>query len=602
MRPGIAVIDFGGQYAHLIANRVRRLQVYSEIFPPTADIKDMEGARGIILSGGPASVYDEKQPDFNPDLILGYEGPMLGLCYGHQLMCQTLGGEVAPGDVREYGSARLHIEPAEAGILSGLAAVEEVWMSHGDSVEELPDGFRIMARTDDCPTAAVGDPKRHIYGFQFHPEVAHTPNGMKMLENFVSLCDVPYDWTMASYKDYSLDAIRTQAGDRNVFLLVSGGVDSCVAYVLFNMALGADRVMGLHIDNGFMRKDETRLVEAFLREAGFDNLVVEDASEAFLLTVEGLAEPEAKRNAIGRTFLDVKDSVLARLNLDPDHWMLGQGTLYPDTIESGGTSNAATIKTHHNRIDLVEALIAEGRVIEPLAELYKDEVRDLGTEVGLPDSIVWRHPFPGPGLAVRCLCTSGEEDECDLSPHEVEEATRMASEVGLSLRVLPVRSVGVQGDFRTYAHPALVWGKTDWNQLSDLSTRITNRVRGINRIVTLLTPETPPDFHPKRSFLTRNRLDLLREADAIAMHTLLDAGILGDVSQMPTVLLPLTTDGQSEAVVIRPVVTPDFMTARFAELPMDLLTTMAERIAGLEGIEAVFYDVTHKPPGTVEWE
>jgi GMP synthase (glutamine-hydrolysing) len=374
-----------------------------------------------------------------------------------------------------------------------------------------------------------------------------------------------------------------------------------VAFVLFNQALGEDRVLGLHIDNGFMRKAETATVEVFLNEEGFHNLQVEDASDDFLLSVEGLVEPEMKREAIGKTFLDVKDKVLARLNLDPDQWLLGQGTLYPDTIESGGTEHAALIKTHHNRIDLIEELIAQGKVVEPLAQLYKDEVRDLGTELGLPDHLVWRHPFPGPGLAVRCLCSDGEAEAEDLAGAE-EKAAKMASELGLQLRILPVKSVGVQGDYRTYAHPAVVWGEATWEVLEELSTRITNSIREINRVLYLITPTALPELRLKRAFLTRARLDLLREADAIAMKALLDANLMAEVSQMPTVLLPLSTDGQNESVVLRPITTPDFMTARFSELPFELVAQMGRDIQALNGVNSVFYDVTHKPPGTVEWE
>ena len=599
MQSGIAVIDFGGQYAHLIANRVRRLNVYSEISPPNVDPAELAGACGMIFSGGPSSVYDPEQPEFNSDL-LNTDLPILGLCYGHQLLCLHLGGEVVAGKVREYGSAALHIEP-DTDLFEGLSDSEEVWMSHGDVVAQLPQGFVVLGATEDCPSAAVGDPDRRIYGLQFHPEVAHTPRGLEILDNFLTICEAPRSWTMANYAEVAMAAIREQVGDLNVFLLVSGGVDSSVAFVLFNKALGADRVQGLHIDNGFMRKDETAAVEAFLKHEGFHNLIVEDASNDFLLSVEGIAEPEAKREAIGRTFLDVKDKVLARMDLDPEHWLLGQGTLYPDTIESGGTEHAALIKTHHNRIDLIEELIRQGKVIEPLAQLYKDEVRDLGTELGLPDHLVWRHPFPGPGLAVRCLCSDGKMPAEDLSEPEARAAA-IAADAKLQLKILPVKSVGVQGDYRTYAHPAVVWGDANWDVLEDISTRVTNSVRAINRVIYLLAPDDAPQLRLKRAFSSRQRLDVLREADALAMQALENADLMSEVSQMPTVLVPLTTNGQDEVVVLRPISTPDFMTARFTHLPRELIFDLASDILDLEGVAAVFYDVTHKPPGTVEWE
>ena len=598
-KPGIVVLDFGGQYAHLIANRVRRLRVYSEIKPPDVDAKALEGACGVILSGGPASVYDPDAPAFNAEALrLGL--PVLGLCYGHQLLCQQLGGEVAPGATKEFGSAVLTVR-SRSGVLEGLAGQETVWMSHGDAVRRLPDGFEVLGSTPDCPTAAAGDPVRRIYGLQFHPEVAHTPSGMRILDNFLTLCGCPRAWTMENYARTAMEEVRAQVGDRNVFLLVSGGVDSAVAFVLLNRALGEDRVLGLHIDNGFMRKRETALVREALLEQGFRNLRVVDASEAFLLDTEGLADPEAKRKAIGATFLRVKDRVLADLRLDPEAYLLGQGTLYPDTIESGGTRHAAVIKTHHNRIDLIEALIAEGKVVEPLAQLYKDEVRELGEALGLPKRLVRRHPFPGPGLAVRALCARGDErfEGLEEAQRQVEE---IAARYGLKARILPLRSVGVQGDFRTYAHPAALWGEAGWWELERVSTEITNRVRAVNRTVYLIAPGDLPALRPKRAFLSRPRLDLLREADEVAMTALEAHGLMDAVSQMPTVLVPLSSDGQREAVVLRPVCTPDFMTARFAELPRPVVDEIAGRILALGGVDAVLYDVTHKPPGTIEWE
>ena len=390
-------------------------------------------------------------------------------------------------------------------------------------------------------------------------------------------------------------------GDRKVFLLVSGGVDSAVAFVLLNRALSEDRVLGLHIDNGFMRKQETSLVHGALLKEGFHNLHAVDASGEFLSSTEGLFDPEEKRKAIGVAFLRVKDRVLSELRLDHDDYLLGQGTLYPDTIESGGTPHAGVIKTHHNRIDLIETLIAQGKVVEPLAQLYKDEVRELGRTLGLPERLIGRHPFPGPGLAVRALCAKGDEAFDDLAETQrrVEE---IAAGFGLRARVLPLRSVGVQGDFRTYAHPAALWGKAEWKLLEKVSTEITNRVHAVNRVVYLIAPDSLPLLRPKRAFLTRSRLDLLREADEVAMTALEVHGLMDEVSQMPTVLVPLSSDGQKETVVLRPVCTPDFMTARFAELPQEVVEEVARGILSLGGVDAVFYDVTHKPPGTIEWE
>ena len=595
----IVVLDFGGQYAHLIANRIRRLRVHAEIRSPETAVADLQDADGLILSGGPASVYDPQAPAYNPE-ILAMGKPMLGLCYGHQLLCHRLGGQVERGATHEFGAAYLQVHKAE-GVLGGLDARERVWMSHRDHVAALPPGFAVLGATEDCPVAAMGDPERKIYGLQFHPEVTHTVRGMDILDNFAALCGAERSWTMERYTEQTIERIQQQAKGRNVFLFVSGGVDSSVAFLLLNRALGAERVLGLHIDNGFMREGETALVERLMKGAGLHNLEVVDASTEFLAATEGIADPEEKRLRIGEEFIRVRDRALAALALDPDEWLLGQGTLYTDTIESGGTENAAVIKTHHNRVGVIDQLLAEGKVVEPLDQLYKDEARTLGETLGLPHHLVWRHPFPGPGLAVRVLCSEGPSAE-NLAFETVAEAQKVASTFGLALDVLPLRSVGVQGDSRTYAHPAVVSGQSEWKTLEALSTELTNNFPSINRVIYLLGPTPRPQQSLKAGYLTRDRLDLLRRADTISMEALERHGLMEEVTQMPTVLLPLSSDGVQESVVLRPIATSDFMTARFCPLPQAFLDDVRERLLALAGIEAVFYDITHKPPGTVEWE
>lgn len=595
----IVVLDFGGQYAHLIANRIRRLRVHAEIRSPAVAVADLQDADGLILSGGPASVYDPQAPAYNPE-ILAMGKPMLGLCYGHQLLCHCLGGQVKRGATPEFGAAYLHVQKAE-GVLAGLDARERVWMSHRDHVAALPPGFAVLGATENCPVAAMGDPERKIYGLQFHPEVTHTVRGMEILDNFAALCGAERCWTMERYAEQAIARIRAQAKGRNVFLFVSGGVDSSVAFLLLNRALGAERVLGLHIDNGFMRAGETALVERLMKGAGLHNLEVVDDSKNFLDATKEIADPEEKRRRIGEEFIRVRDQALATLALNPDEWLLGQGTLYTDTIESGGTENAAVIKTHHNRVGVIERLLAEGKVVEPLDQLYKDEVRTLGETLGLPPHLIWRHPFPGPGLAVRVLC-SEQSSAQNADSGLVSEAQKVAAAFGLELDVLPLRSVGVQGDGRTYAHPAVVTGPREWKTLEALSTELTNRFPAINRVIYLLGPTPRPQQNLKAGYLTRGRLDLLRQADAIAMEALERHGLMREVTQMPTVLLPLSSDGARESVVLRPIATSDFMTARFCRLPSAFLDDVCERLLSLEGIEAVFYDITHKPPGTVEWE
>ena len=613
MSKGIAVLDFGGQYAHLIANRIRRLHVYAEILSPDAPSSALAEVDGIVLSGGPSSVYDEGSPPFNAQ-VLESGKPLLGLCYGHQLLCHSLGGRVEPGETMEFGAAVLEVE-SPSGVLRGLGSRERIWMSHRDTVNSLPPGFRALASTEDCPIAAMADDERKIYGMQFHPEVTHTESGMQILDNFLELCGSARDWTMENFIRDSMRALEEQIGDRKVFLLVSGGVDSTVCFLLLNRALGTDRVQGLHIDNGFMRLGETALVERLLRDEGFTNLEVVDASAEFLSAVEGIADPEEKRRCIGTEFIEVRDRVLERLQMDPEEWLLGQGTLYTDTIESGGTAHADVIKTHHNRVGVIEQLLAAGKVIEPLNQLYKDETRELGEALGLPHHLVWRHPFPGPGLAVRALCVNGDGQETALD-EATSTATAIAGRFGLNAHILPLRSVGVQGDGRTYAHPAvLTIGDDDsavmptddtsgvgWEALEKVSTELTNVVPEINRVILQLGPGHWLPQRLKTAYLTRGRLDLLRQADDLVMRGLERHGLMEQVTQMPTVLLPLSSDGTQESVVLRPISTDDFMTARFDHLPKAYLEEVTAALLQLDGIEAVYYDVTHKPPGTVEWE
>ncbi|MFA6111560.1 MAG: glutamine-hydrolyzing GMP synthase, partial [Candidatus Latescibacterota bacterium] len=506
MEPGIVVLDFGGQYAHLIANRIRRLRVYAEIRPPDSPLSELADAAGFILSGGPSSVYAANSPAYNPEILTSGK-PLLGLCYGHQLISHQLGGRVEPGRTMEFGAASLRVLRPE-GVLAGLSGHEPVWMSHRDTVQVPPPGFQVLASTEDCPVAAMGDPDRRIWGLQFHPEVTHTASGMRILDRFVEICACPRTWTMELYLDRTMARVAAQTAGRRVFLLVSGGVDSSVAFLLLNRALGEDRVLGLHIDNGFMRQGETALVSRLMQESGFHNLEVVDASADFLAAVAGVADPEEKRRRIGEEFLAVRDRALARLGLDPEEWLLGQGTLYTDTIESGGTRHAATIKTHHNRVGVIEQLLAEGRVVEPLDQLYKDEVRELGERLGLPPHLVWRHPFPGPGLAVRCLCQHPDEEQPELGPLTAA-ARPLAARHGLELSILPLRSVGVQGDSRTYAHPAMVSGPRDWERLEAASTELTNALSGVNRVVYLLGPDQLPALRARGGYLIRERLDLL---------------------------------------------------------------------------------------------
>lgn len=591
----IGVVDFGGQYTHLIARRIRQLGVYSEVLSSLSEASQLKGFAGFIFSGGPSSVYDPDAPTCS-QAFLDAGLPILGLCYGHQLISHKLGGEVKRGNVHEFGQADFHPDQTHP-LFAGLSAASTMWMSHGDEVVKLPQGFRRIGSTADCEMAAVANDAEHIYGVQFHPEVTHSIQGMEIFKNFLKICGCKFEWKVSDYIVSLEDKLRKQCQGRKVFLLVSGGVDSTVAFALLNRALGPERVLGLHIDNGLMRKNESADVLEFMNREGFHNLKVRDATADFLKALVGLHAPEKKRKAIGDTFLTVKDDALASLDLNPEEWLLAQGTIYPDTIESGGTKHASVIKTHHNRVGAILELLEKGLVVEPLADLYKDEVRELGLLLGIPPKLIWRHPFPGPGLGVRLLCSTESGTQVDPTV-TARVRTQLAAE-GLEGEVLAVESVGVQGDSRTYAHPCLLRGPRDWDLCDRVSTALTNRVREVNRVV-LEIGALGGVYRPVAAECEKSRLDFLREADAICTDFLVAEDLYASTWQMPVVLLPLEKAGKP-VIVIRPVVSSEAMTARFATLPFPLMDRLWAKLKAA-GVGALLYDITHKPPGTIEWE
>lgn len=597
----IAVLDFGGQYAHLIANRIRRLGVYTEILDGDAPYEKLLDYKGFILSGGPSSVSDPSSVKCDRRLFeIGV--PVLGICYGHQLTAYHLGGTVEKGHVREYGHANVKFLERK-GVFADLEEVEDVWMSHFDQVTRLPEGFELVALTEDCPISAMANYEKNIYCMQFHPEVTHTACGMRILESFVDLTGAKREWTMDSYLQETLEEIRAKVGDKKVFLMISGGVDSTVAFLLLDKALGAGRVYGLFVDTGFMRMGEREEVESSLRAIGVENLHVYDASNEYFEALKDVYEPEAKRKIIGDLFLQIQEKVSEELGLNPEEWMLGQGTIYPDTIETGGTKFADKIKTHHNRVEKVQKLIEAGKVIEPLAQLYKDEVRILGEKLGLKSEMVWRHPFPGPGLAVRCLCAMGPDYPEKFEAVE-KEINTFVGEFGYKARILPLKSVGVQGDERTYRHPVLLYGKPiDWDELHRLSTRLTNHFGDVNRVLYCLKPFEVSQISVVNRCLSRDRVLTIQKADKIVMDYLLEAGIVREIWQFPTVLIPLCVDSQGEeSIVLRPVESQEAMTANFYPMEVAKLDELVKRLSGVPGISGIFYDVTNKPPGTIEWE
>ena len=507
----IGVLDFGAQYSMLIARRVRELDTYCELIPWDSPEERIAGldVRGFILSGGPSSVYDEDAP-LAPQWVFDSGKPILGICYGMQLLAHQLGGVVGPGSEREFGPATISRSVATP-LLEGLPDSLEVWMSHGDRLEALPPGFVSIAHSANSPYAVMADPGRGYYGLQFHPEVVHTPRGKDILKNFVrDICGSEGSWTPGNFIDESVAAIREQVGTGRVICGLSGGVDSAVAAALVHRAIG-DQLVCIFVDNGLLRSGEAeQVVETFTRNMKI-NLVHVEAEDEFLAQLAEVTNPETKRVRIGNTFVRIFERESRSVE---DARFLCQGTLYPDVIESGSHGKGAhVIKTHHN----VGGLPADMKLglVEPLRYLFKDEVRRIGEALDLPEEMVWRHPFPGPGLAIRCI---GE--------------------------------------------------------------------------------------------VTKERLDILRKADLIVMDEIRDAGLYRDIWQTFAVLTDTKTVGvqgdyrtYGYAVAIRAVVADDAMTADWARLPHELLARMSNRIVNeVEGINRVVYDITPKPPGTIEWE
>lgn len=595
----IAVIDFGSQYAHLIANRIRRLGIYAEILLPEVNLEALKKYKGIILSGGPQSVYGHSAPTIDRRVFsLGI--PILGICYGHQLITHLMGGKILPGETKEYGIAQFSVLK-KTGILKNVRSHTKVWMSHGDSIERLSPQFEALGKTDDCRFAATRHRRRKIFSTQFHLEATHTQEGMKMLKNFLSICMVKRQWNTESFLKQKIGGIKKILGDRKVFLLVSGGVDSTVAFTFLSKILGSRRVYGLLVDTGLLPKNEVNRTRRLFKKIHLRNFHIVHAKQRFFKALEHIIHPEDKRKIIGDLFLKVQAQAVRRLRLNPAEWLLGQGTIYPDTVESAGTKYADKIKTHHNRVPQIEKLMRGGKLIEPLKDLYKDEVRLLGKRFGLPDDLIWKHPFPGPGLAVRILCAEREHFPQNISSIE-EKIAYYLQPYGLFSKILPLQSVGVQGDARTYRHPLLVWGKVHtFDELEKISTSLTNRFSQINRVCLLLEPSTLKTVRLLSSFLTEKRVRFLQELYDKVMKFIKKHGLNRAIWQFPIVLLPLSINGvKREVVVLRPICSEEAMTASFYKMKWPLLHVLMRILRPT--VSGIFYDITNKPPGTIEWE
>lgn len=620
----IVVLDFGSQYAHLIAKRFRMMGYYSEISLPSAGLETFKNAKGIVLSGGPSSIYDKNAPEFNSE-ILKLDIPILGLCYGHYVLQTGYNGKAQKALVGEFGFATLELnQNVKCPLFEEIASPQQVWMSHQDAVVKPGDGFETVGSTKDCEFAALQNLEKKRFSLQFHCEVKDTPCGNKILENFAKFCGMEKNWDQDTVLNHIIDSIKNQADDKNVLLFLSGGVDSTVAFALLNKALGQKRVLGLHIDNGFMRKNESKKVEEAYKNHGFSNFIVEDASKTFLKAVENLTDPQKKRMAIGENFITVRNEVVAKQKFDENKWLLAQGTLYPDIIESGGTKNSNVIKTHHNRVDGIQKLIEKGLIIEPLKDLYKDEVRAIGKKLGLEDELVMRHPFPGPGLSINVLCSNGTMTDND--KEEFKKAQEEISKVQLGMfcekcsenlekYILPVKSVGVQGDFRTYRFPSVIsFAKTEngfyhlpkkWEKLEAASSQITNSASFINRTIIRLwqNPSVKDEaLKLQEGYCTKDRLDQTRDADDIVLTALHKSGWYNKIFQHLTINLPYASSKERCSFVLRPLCSEDVMTARFAQLPQNLLMDIVQELSKLPYVDAIFFDLTNKPPATFGWE
>lgn len=629
----IALLDCGAQYTKVIDRRVRELNVATEIFPVDVKAADLgKEFSGIILSGGPNSVYEEGAPQCDPAIFeLGI--PVLGICYGMQLMNRTFGGTVLPSPTKEYGETEVTVEPG-CLLFDSLDTVQHVLMSHGDSVGEPAPGFEIVGKSISTHhhevVAVIQNAEKRFYGVQFHPEVELSVNGGKMLENFLyKICSLTGSFDLSHRLEDTLTAIREKVGDKNVFVLVSGGVDSSVTAALLVKALRPEQVFAVHIDSGMMRANESSLVCEALKAIGLRHLERVDAEETFLNATTDIdgkvvgplnqtTEPEVKRRIIGDVFYHLITDAIRKSGLNLDETFIAQGTLRPDLIESGNrevSSQAHTIKTHHNDVPLIQEQREKGLIIEPNRDWHKDEVRKVGRMLGLPDELVMRHPFPGPGLGIRVLCTEKPyltEDYACVNA----ELQELAEADGFKAVLLPVQSVGVQGDSRSYRYLAVIKGdlnKLDWATVRGLAQKIPNRIHAINRVALLLTEKHLPKQVKTvtQTLLNPVTLEKLRVLDNMVTEGFKAQGIHDMISQLFTVLLPVDSEPRIDrpfrhSAVIRAVITSDYMTARPAalgsEIPVEFIRNLAEELSGQPNVDLVLYDITSKPPATVEWE
>lgn len=617
----LGILDAGAQYGKLIDRSVRENKVQSELLPmntPASDLKNM--CRALIISGGPESVYGENAPHFDPEIFnLGI--PILGICYGMQLIAHANGGTVQKLPQREDGPTTIQIK-SDSPLFKGLESSQEVLLTHGDSVTALGKGFRQIASSGDL-IAGIENREKNLYGIQFHPEVDLTSHGQEMIHNFLyEIAGFAGAFTVEDREQTALRDIRERVGNNNALVLVSGGVDSTVSAALLTKAIGKEKVFAIHIDTGFMRKNESKTVQEALEKYGL-HLKVINAQATFAqatteihgektLPLDQVTEPEQKRKIIGDTYIRVAEAALKELDIPRENILLVQGSLRPDLIESASTSlksshKADTIKTHHNDTALVRKLRDEGKVVEPLRDYHKYEVRQLGEKLGLPSALIWRQPFPGPGLAIRILCAETPYLGSDFE--EMNQKLKTFERGKYIITLLPVRTVGVQGDGRTYSYLAAISGAPHWKELLEIAKEIPKTIHSVNRVVyvfgekidTPITQITP-------TTLTPEVIEQLRDADAIVNELLLKHDLIQTLSQVPVISFPVHFGvSGNHSIGIRTMITRDFMTGVPAipgvQIPLPVLEEMVSRILKeVPNISRVVYDLTSKPPGTTEWE
>ena len=614
----LAILDCGGQYTKVIDRRVRELGVKSDILPINVKAEDLKEYQSIILSGGPNNISDDQTLMFD-EKIFELGKPILGICYGMQLMSHHFGGIIDSNIIKEYGQNEIWIDN-KAPIFEGLSETQKVLMSHGDTVKTIPNSFTVIGKSGEA-IAAIGNVEKRLYGLQFHPEVDLTEEGMKIFENFIrKVANYQEIYALDDRIETSIKMIQEKVGNNKIIVLVSGGVDSAVTAALLIKALNPENVYAIHIDSGFMRKNESDIICENLKKLGLKNLIRENAKDYFFHTVVEVdgkkigplvetIDPETKRQIIGEIFIKIANNVIERLGLNPENTFIAQGTLRPDLIESGNpdiSGFAHKIKTHHNDVAIVREARKKGLIVETNSDWHKDEVRKVARMLGLEESIASRQPFPGPGLAIRLICHDKKE-EVVITQEEVQKINDIISDTSEKAQIIPIKSVGVQGDARSYKNLGILYGNGmdfDWNNVTRLAKQITDSIHTINRVAYILNAKDIKEkiqcFDMK---INDECVDLLREVDKIVTSNLEGS----KVNQTFAVLVPIGIT-KKYSIVIRTFVTNDFMTGSPGQIGTAVDKVSIEKVIKeiennfSDKIEFIMYDVTSKPPATCEWQ